>query len=333
MPNKRSDLNIASWQSIYDPYFAMQLRNSKQFNRFGMAKTINSKGSNGVVKFKKYPRLATAASGLSEGTTPSATSMTATSVSLTPTQYGSFVELSDLTMEDDINDESKAALDNLADQASRTLNVVTRDALLTTTNVYYANNVASVGAIVTGVSEDDILNIIATFGANNVSYVTDYVEGSTNDNTTPIEPAYIGVCHPHVSKDLKKLSNFILPTNYGGGKSSRLFMEVGSDYQIRFVEDSESKITANAGGSVGSTGLRSTGGSKIDVYDTIIFGKDAYARVKLNKEAVQTFVKPFGSAGTADPLNQRMTVGWKVRHGTIIMYNEKVLRYRSGASA
>lgn len=48
-----------------------------------------------------------------------------------------------------------------------------------------------------------------------------------------------------------------------------------------------------------------------DVYSTIILGADAYGTTELTGGGLQHIVKPLGSAGSADPLNQRGTVGWK----------------------
>ena len=50
-----------------------------------------------------------------------------------------------------------------------------------------------------------------------------------------------------------------------------------------------------------------------DVHATLIFGADAYGVVDVvGSGAVETIIKPCGSAGTTDPLNQRSTVGAKV---------------------
>lgn len=51
----------------------------------------------------------------------------------------------------------------------------------------------------------------------------------------------------------------------------------------------------------------------IPVHATLVFGKDAYGVIDIDgKGAVQLIVKPHGSGGTADPLDQRATVGAKV---------------------
>jgi len=48
-----------------------------------------------------------------------------------------------------------------------------------------------------------------------------------------------------------------------------------------------------------------------DVYATLVFGDNAYGTTELVGGGLQHIVKQLGSAGTADPLNQRATVGWK----------------------
>ena len=58
-----------------------------------------------------------------------------------------------------------------------------------------------------------------------------------------------------------------------------------------------------------------------DVHATLIFGADAYGVVDVaGSGAMETIIKPRGSAGTTDPLDQRSTVGAKVA-----AYTAKVL--------
>ena len=55
------------------------------------------------------------------------------------------------------------------------------------------------------------------------------------------------------------------------------------------------------------------GGAKgRDVYSTLIVGADAYGVTELDGGGLQHIVKQLGSSGTADPLNQRATAGWKL---------------------
>lgn len=84
---------------------------------------------------------------------------------------------------------------------------------------------------------------------------------------------------------------------------------------------STSKITAYAGGKDGCA-----------VYATIFLGKGAYKVVKLDNNNVEVIVKNRGSSGSADPLDQRSTVGWKaIGFAAKIAIPEYIVRVESGS--
>ncbi len=56
-----------------------------------------------------------------------------------------------------------------------------------------------------------------------------------------------------------------------------------------------------------------------DVYSTLFIGADAYGVTEIEGGGLQMIVKQLGSAGTADPLNQRATQGWKATHTAEIL--------------
>lgn len=64
---------------------------------------------------------------------------------------------------------------------------------------------------------------------------------------------------------------------------------------------SDGAAIANVGGGQGGRA----------VYSTLIIGQNAYGVTEITGGGLQHIVKQLGSAGTADPLNQRATVGWK----------------------
>ncbi len=74
-------------------------------------------------------------------------------------------------------------------------------------------------------------------------------------------------------------------------------------------------------GGIGTTDLVTAAGDKIypgeaglagrDVYATLVMGDNAYGTTEITGGGLQHIVKQLGSAGTADPLDQRATVGWK----------------------
>lgn len=67
------------------------------------------------------------------------------------------------------------------------------------------------------------------------------------------------------------------------------------------------------------------------VYGCLFLGKGAYGVVDLS-EGTEVIVKPRGSSGTADPLDQRSSVGWKGIHAAAILYDEYIVRLECGSS-
>ena len=67
------------------------------------------------------------------------------------------------------------------------------------------------------------------------------------------------------------------------------------------------------------------------VYGCLFVGKGAYGVVDLS-EGTEVIVKPRGSSGTADPLDQRSSVGWTGIHAAAILYDEYMVRVECGSS-
>lgn len=67
------------------------------------------------------------------------------------------------------------------------------------------------------------------------------------------------------------------------------------------------------------------------VYSTVILGADAYGVTAL-KDNLQTIVKSLGSAGSADPLNQRATMGWKAHFLAKILEDLNMVRLETVSS-
>jgi N4-gp56 family major capsid protein len=79
------------------------------------------------------------------------------------------------------------------------------------------------------------------------------------------------------------------------------------------------------------------GGNSIDVHATIIYGQKAFGCVTLGSKKKPNFkiiVKPLGSAGTADPLDQRGTIAWKVPFfAAAVLQDDFIVRIEHGVSA
>ena len=63
----------------------------------------------------------------------------------------------------------------------------------------------------------------------------------------------------------------------------------------------------------------SQGASGADVYATLVFGRQFYGEVDYEAMGSRMIVKPVGSAGTSDPLDQLGTHGWKAAYNAAIL--------------
>lgn len=68
------------------------------------------------------------------------------------------------------------------------------------------------------------------------------------------------------------------------------------------------------------------GAKGYDVYSTLVIGEDAYGVTSIEGGGLQNIIKPLGSAGAADPLNQRATQGWKAIQGATILTEPYMVR-------
>lgn len=80
-------------------------------------------------------------------------------------------------------------------------------------------------------------------------------------------------------------------------------------------------------------GGKETDDEKCAVYECIFLGKGAYGDVELEGGGMETIVKQKGSGGTADPLNQRSTIGWKCTgYGVKILIPEYIVKVECGST-
>ena len=69
-----------------------------------------------------------------------------------------------------------------------------------------------------------------------------------------------------------------------------------------------------------------------DVYATLVLGENAYGTTELTGGGLTHIVKQLGSAGTADPLNQRATVGWKATKAAVRLMEPFMVRIETASS-
>lgn len=69
-----------------------------------------------------------------------------------------------------------------------------------------------------------------------------------------------------------------------------------------------------------------------DVYSTLFLGANAYGTTEITGGGLEHIVKQLGSAGTADPLNQRATAGWKATKTAIRLVEQYMVRVETAST-
>lgn len=275
-------------------------------DQFGQKHPIPKAGGK-TIEFRKYSPFPKATTPLTEGVTPDGRRLNVTTLTATVAQYGDYVELSDVLMLTAIDNNMVEATELLGNQAGETLDSVTREVLSGGTNVQYAGGKTSRVAV----TATDVITVEDIYRA---------VKTLKNANAKKIEGNYIGLICPDIDFTLMRDPEWIDASKYAG--STQLFNgEIGKIGSVRFVETTEAKVFTGAGA------------AGIDVYSTLILGANAYGTTEVEGGGLEHIVQQLGSAGAADPLKQRATVGWKAIKTAERLVEAFMVRIESAAKA
>lgn len=271
-------------------------------NRFAQVRDIPANsGTDGSIKFRRYGVLTATTTALSEGITPSGSQLSVTNVLATVSQYGDYVTLTDVVLMQTYDPILTETADILGEQAGDSLDQLCRNVLVPGASQQWASTattVATVGAAMK-LDRNEVKEAVRTLKNNNAKPVTSMINPSTGYNTTPLNRAFIGIVHPYTTYDLDDATGWI-PVEKYPNKGDVMVDEIGSLAGVRFLETSNAYTVA---GTLVTT-----------VYGTLIFGQNAYAQTRISGQALKNIVKPLGSGGTEDPLDQRTTSGWKATY-------------------
>lgn len=277
-------------KTFYSDYLIDMAEPNLVHDQFGQKHPIPKNGGK-IIEFRKYDSLPKALTPLTEGVTPNGQKLSMSVITSNVQQYGGYIELSDILLLTAIDNNLVQATKLLGSQAGRTLDTITREVLNGGTNVQYAEGqVNARNALVGGqASGNHYLTVDAVRRAVRFLKVM---------NAPKINGSYVGIIHPDVSYDLMSDPKWVNVKTYSD-PDGIYEGEIGKIEGVRFVETSEAKVFEGAGA------------SGVDVYSTLILGADAYGVTEITGGGLEHIVKQLGSAGTADPLNQRATAGWK----------------------
>lgn len=118
-----------------------------------------------------------------------------------------------------------------------------------------------------------------------------------------------------------------------GALRGRQVIVDGARYDILENTDKTITLTSNINCQANAVIYPGEGGAEgCSVFSCLFVGKGAYATTEIEGGGLQTFVKQLGSAGAADPLNQRSTVGWKANKVSEILVENYMVRVEVGSS-
>lgn len=289
----------AEMKTFYDMRLIDEASPMLVHEQFGQKRPI-PQGGGKTVNFRRFSPLAKATTALTEGVTPSGSNLSVSSVSATVAQYGDFVVQSDMLELTAVDNTILETTKLLGRQAGLTMDTIVRNALLLGTNKSYAPKfVADTNGVLveTEVTKAADLDSSAKLTVDVVQRVVAKLRAQ---NAPTIGGDYVCIIHPYVAYDLMRDPEWIDAHKYAAPEN--LYTgEIGKLAGVRFVQSTEAKI--DKGGS--------SNPSNLAVFHCLFIGDGAYGVTEVTGGGLQTIVKQKGSSGTADPLNQRSSVGWK----------------------
>jgi N4-gp56 family major capsid protein len=253
------------------------------------------------------------------GSTPTVNDITAALL-----KFGNHIILNEEVQVVNFNPVADKYAEILGINAGQVLNRLQRNELEDNSTIEYGGSITAESVVIAKMVVGDITKVVNLLDRASALKFTPMTTGSPNTNTTPQRDAYWGICHPDVEIDIRAMTAFV-PVEQYASQTVTEKGEFGSVGGVRFLSTPESSIDTGIG-ATGATDVRETT-VKADVYNTVIFGMDHHGSVGLGFNhtkniynagdtlpGVQMISHGPGSAGTADPLDEVSTLGWKTWH-------------------
>ncbi len=251
--------------------------------------------------FRRYGTLTAATVPLTDGQTPPGDQLSVTDFLAQIQWYGSFVTITDqvqYVVQDRVLNEATKVLSL---QLGLTLDTLIRDMMVSTASIIYCTNGGN-GNTPTEITDEDIQNAVIALRQGNARLMTNPLPGENKFGTSPVRSSFWGFMSVDLQDDLEAVDSFISAANYPNPMNA-LEAEWGSTRNVRWLLNTNGYISS----------------ATPPVYSNFIMGQEAYGVVRLGAKEAEFIVKPLGASGTADPLNQRGTVGYKYPFATRIL--------------
>ena len=284
-------------KTFYDKALIQEASPNLVHDQFGQKRPIPKNGGK-KIEFRKYASLPKALTPLTEGVTPDGKKLSVTAVEAEVSQYGDFVCLSDVLDLTAIDNNVLETTKVMGRQAGLTLDTITRNVLQSGTNVYYCPPVAEDGTVGTQPDDRSKLTKDCRLTVAVVKRIASLMKAA---NAPKINGHYVCILHPYAAYDLMNDPQWEQMHQYC--KADEMYEgEIGRIAGVRFVESSEAAVY---------TGAENDCPAGLAVFGCLFIADGAYGVTEVTGGGLQTIIKQLGSAGSADPLNQRSTVGWK----------------------
>lgn len=296
----------AEMKTFYDRVLLVRTVPNLLYDSFGQKRSIPA-NSGKIIEFRRFSALAVATTPLTEGVPPTLKDITVTAITATPLQYGDVVGFSDLVSTTTIDPILTETTQILAEQAAETLDELVRNVLVAGTTVTYTNSRVSRVTVAAGdiVTVLDIRRAVRTLVVNRAKKINGF---------------YQAIISPRVAFDIQGTTEWVTANQFHQ-TGAQFDGSLGALYGVKFWVTDKATVFTGAGA------------AGIDVYASVFFGANAYGVINLDGNSLKTFYKPLGSAGTADPIDQQQSMGWKATIVTKILNDAFMLRLESAVSA
>lgn len=280
--------------------------------KFGMPTPLpNNAGDK--VKWQRSVSLPPALVPLAEGVAPSGTPFRYVDLEVSMSQYGAWIPTTDKITDLHENPVGQHMTEVLGEQAGLTYELLYWDTLTSGASVFYAGDVSARNQVVATLDKATIRKAVKLLNRNKARHVSTVQTSDQRYGTKAVEPGYIAVVHTDAKGVIRELPGFKHVSDYGQRKTV-CDNEFGSFEELRIVCSPEFDALADAGGAAAN--VVSNSGTNADVYQMVIFGKDAWGKVEMrgNKKAggpIKPIVRNPDNATKGDELGQTGSIGWK----------------------
>jgi len=241
---------------------------------------------------------------IQEGATPPADSISVLDTSVQVQKFGalySYTERQKSLGEDDVPGWMN---EQLGERLGLVRELIYVGAMQGCTNRYYSGGTTRLTVDET-VSQSTLDKITRNLRANHAQFVRGVVKASPNFGTSAIQKTFLLFSHTDAQHDFEALPDYTKVADYGSMQVAHE-LEIGSVGQYRIILSPDMPTFANGGASVGATGLKSTGGSTIDVYQAFIIAKDAWGHTAFRGlDAFDYSHIPVNQKDKSDPTGER----------------------------